>query len=96
MAIDSITEIQSVNPATGQTIQTYEPMPDEEVRRIIDGTHAAFDRWRRTDLDERARLVHAVGSLLRDRAEEYARLMAEAMGKPLGEGRAEAEKCAWV
>ena len=33
---------------------------------------------------------------LRDRREEYARLMALEMGKPIAAGRAEADKCAWV
>jgi succinate-semialdehyde dehydrogenase/glutarate-semialdehyde dehydrogenase len=33
--------------------------------------------------------------IFRDKSEDYARLMAEEMGKPIASGRAEAEKCAW-
>jgi succinate-semialdehyde dehydrogenase/glutarate-semialdehyde dehydrogenase len=40
--------------------------------------------------------MRRAAALLRGRAERYARLMTEEMGKPLAAGRAEAEKCAWV
>jgi succinate-semialdehyde dehydrogenase/glutarate-semialdehyde dehydrogenase len=40
--------------------------------------------------------MHKAGVLLRQRNEDLARLMAIEMGKPLAQGRAEAEKCAWV
>ena len=36
------------------------------------------------------------GAVLRERANEYAVLMAQEMGKPIRDGRAEAEKCAWA
>jgi acyl-CoA reductase-like NAD-dependent aldehyde dehydrogenase len=40
--------------------------------------------------------MRRAGALLRERKEDLARLMALEMGKPLAQGRAEAEKCAWV
>ena len=56
----------------------------------------AFTQWRRTTFDERAGLLREAARLLRERRERYARLMADEMGKPLTQGRAEADKCAWV
>jgi len=35
-------------------------------------------------------------SILRDKASEHAQLMTQEMGKPIRDGRAEVEKCAWV
>lgn len=88
--------IESVNPATGQTVETYEEMPPEEVSHIIDRTHRAFREWRRLDYGERAGPLRAAARILREQREDLARLMAEEMGKPVSQGRAEAEKCAWV
>jgi len=45
---------------------------------------------------ERAQRMHQAAKLLRDQAPAYALLMAQEMGKPVKDGRAEVEKCAWV
>ncbi len=87
--------IESLNPATGRINRTYEETKPEDVERIVHSSHEAFLAWRRRDIGERAELVRAAGRVLRDRIEEYARLMAEEMGKPVREGRSEVEKCAW-
>jgi len=88
--------IKAVNPTTGETIKDYQEMPPEEVRGIIDKSHDAFLGWRATSFAERAGLMKKAARILRDRAEDYARLIAQEMGKPIKAGRAEAEKCAWA
>jgi succinate-semialdehyde dehydrogenase/glutarate-semialdehyde dehydrogenase len=88
--------IESVNPTNGATIRTYKEPSPEEVAAILGQVDEAFGSWRRTSFSERARLMRAAAQVLRARTDEYARLMAEEMGKPIREGRAEAEKCAWV
>ena len=88
--------IASTNPATGETIRSYQEMTAGEVGGIVENVNAAFPDWRETPFAERAELMHSAANILRNKAGEYARLMAEEMGKPLRDGRAEAEKCAWV
>lgn len=88
--------IASMDPATGQTLRVYAELSPGEVATIIDSAGAAFRAWRRTSFDQRAALMRQAASILRNRAGEYARLMAEEMGKPVRDGRSEAEKCAWV
>jgi succinate-semialdehyde dehydrogenase/glutarate-semialdehyde dehydrogenase len=88
--------IESINPSTGEVIATYEEASSENVAAILERADRAFQDWRRTDFDHRAGLMRRAGALLRDRTEEYAALMAREMGKPLAQGRAEVEKCAWV
>jgi len=87
--------IESLNPATGQPIKAYDEMTPDEVTAAIEQVHEAFLDWRRTDFSTRAELMRGAARILRESANEYARLMAEEMGKVLGEGRAEVEKCAW-
>lgn len=86
--------IQAINPATGETLAAYEEMTPERVRGILDKAHAAFLAWRATRFPERARLMRKAAEILRADAADYARLMAREMGKPVGEGAAEAQKCA--
>ena len=88
--------IETINPTTGERIQQYAEPDPATLRAILNATHAAFEPWRRADFAERATLMGRAGAVLRERAEEYGRLMALEMGKPLSQGRAEAEKCAWV
>ena len=73
----------------------YELSPGEAAL-IVENADNAFHSWRRTSFDERAALMRQAASILRAGADEFARLMAEEMGKPVRDGRAEAEKCAWV
>ncbi len=88
--------IEVVNPTTGEHVRSYEEMSPDEVREVVAAAHEAHLTWRRAPFSERAELMSAVATLLRDRSDEYARLMAIEMGKPVRDGRAEAEKCAWV
>ncbi|MBM4462292.1 MAG: NAD-dependent succinate-semialdehyde dehydrogenase [Chloroflexi bacterium] len=87
--------IKSINPTTGETIKEYEEMPPPAVRSIIKESQEAFLAWRKQGFAQRARLMRKVAQILRDRSGEYARMMAEEMGKPIADGTAEAEKCAW-
>ncbi|MGE3277043.1 MAG: NAD-dependent succinate-semialdehyde dehydrogenase [Vicinamibacterales bacterium] len=88
--------LQSINPATGESVASYEEMTAAEVEAALAAAERAFGAWRRTSFDERAGLLTRAGAELRRRKAELARLMAIEMGKPLAQGESEAEKCAWV
>jgi len=85
-----------VNPATGKTIKTYEEMTPAEVEKIVQQSHEAHRAWKRTSFAHRAGLMKKAAAVIRARADEWALLAAEEMGKPVKDGRGEAEKCAWV
>ncbi len=91
-----MTRLESVNPATGDRIAEYEATPPTAVDAIVDDAHRAHRLWRGTGIEQRAAPLIAAAIILRRRSDWYAQLMAAEMGKPLGEGRAEVEKCAWV
>ena len=88
--------MKSVNPATGETLRTYDETSADEVRQRIERAHQRFLAWRETDFEHRAQHMRRAAGILRERADEYARLMTEEMGKPITAGRAEVEKCGWV
>ena len=86
--------IQTINPATGAVVATYDEMMPTQVNAIIGQVHQAFLAWRRVAFDERAGPMRAVAKILRAEASELARLMAREMGKPVRDGVAEVQKCA--
>ncbi len=88
--------LESINPATGETIATYPEMPAEEVEEILDRCHAAHRTWRTTPFRDRAERLRAAARILESDKAAFGELMAREMGKPLAQGIAEAEKCAWV
>jgi succinate-semialdehyde dehydrogenase/glutarate-semialdehyde dehydrogenase len=88
--------LEAVNPATGKKIKTYPEMTLNEVENRIDRAHQTFAEWKARAFYERADLMRKAAGVLRDKAGEFARLMALEMGKPVRDGRSEIEKCAWV
>jgi succinate-semialdehyde dehydrogenase/glutarate-semialdehyde dehydrogenase len=85
---------QSLNPTTEELLEVYPEIEDGALEEALERSAAAFRRWRRVPVGERARLVRRAGDLLDDRAPALARIMALEMGKPVGDGIAESKKCA--
>lgn len=88
--------IASVNPATGETIATFEPLNRDDVEQHLRKAEHAFHINRNRTFDERARLMLRAADLLEQRAEELARTITLEMGKPLTAAIAEVRKCALV
>jgi succinate-semialdehyde dehydrogenase/glutarate-semialdehyde dehydrogenase len=88
--------ITSINPATGKPIRTYQEMAPDAAAAAVVQAHSAWQAWRSTPFSRRALLMKKAASLLRQRKSELSTLMADEMGKPLAQGVAEVEKCAWV
>jgi succinate-semialdehyde dehydrogenase/glutarate-semialdehyde dehydrogenase len=86
--------IASVNPATGETLRTFEPHSEEEVSRRVALAAAEFHLWRKRAFAERAERMLEAAKLLESRKEDWGRRMTLEMGKPIGGAIAEAEKCA--
>jgi succinate-semialdehyde dehydrogenase/glutarate-semialdehyde dehydrogenase len=86
--------IQSVNPANGEVLESFESSTDAEVDRAAQRAHDAFGVWRKKSFVERAKVLLAAAARLKGAKDDYARTMALEMGKPIVEGAAEAEKCA--
>ncbi len=88
--------IQSINPATGEILESFKETSGQELDRILMGAHAAFLQWREVPFARRAQRMREAAQILRTRRAEYARTMTTEMGKPIVQAEAEVDKCAWV
>jgi succinate-semialdehyde dehydrogenase/glutarate-semialdehyde dehydrogenase len=86
--------IQSVNPATGDVLETLEETTPAQIDTILARAHAAFTEWRGEPFARRSALMRAAARELRARKDEYALTMTREMGKPIVQSEAEVEKCA--
>jgi succinate-semialdehyde dehydrogenase/glutarate-semialdehyde dehydrogenase len=86
--------IASINPATGETLRTFDPMTDTQVDDALALAESAWRSYRHTPLAGRARWLSAAANILEEEKDRLGRIMTLEMGKPIGAARAEAVKCA--
>ena len=84
------------NPASGEFVASYDVLPESEVFRVVRKSRDAFEtKWSRLSLSERANYFKGLAKEIRAKKSECAKTMALEMGKPVTQGEAEVEKCAW-
>lgn len=89
-------QIETVNPATGKVIASYDVESNEDVSKKVRLGRQAYAKWKKVDVGERAEAMRRLGRVMRKNREDYARTVTEEMGKPVRQSLAEIEKCAWV
>jgi acyl-CoA reductase-like NAD-dependent aldehyde dehydrogenase len=88
--------IQTVNPATGEKLASYELFSEEKTIGVARNARAVFEKWRKLPAGERADYLKKLAAALRSKKKDYARTMTMEMGKPITQAEAEVEKCAWA
>ncbi|MFN3230578.1 MAG: NAD-dependent succinate-semialdehyde dehydrogenase [Alphaproteobacteria bacterium] len=91
-----MTTFTSINPATGETIETFTAHSSAQIGQRLEQGHAAFQEWRRVPMSDRVDAIRRLGKVIEKNRERYARLITAEMGKPITEARAEVEKCEWL
>ena len=86
--------IATVNPATGELIKSFEPLPAAQIEEKLKLAASAFRQYRHTPFAERAQKMLKAAEILEKEKNECARLMTLEMGKPIKAAVAEAVKCA--
>src|SRR3989449_5916850 len=87
--------LSSINPASGEVLESFEDPPPAALERVLGHAWQAFLGWRTRPVAERAARLREAARVLGAKKVEYARLMALEMGKPVTQGEAEVQKCAW-
>eukprot|EP01060_Flectonema_neradi_P034543 TRINITY_DN6080_c0_g2_i2.p1 TRINITY_DN6080_c0_g2~~TRINITY_DN6080_c0_g2_i2.p1 ORF type:complete len:453 (+),score=110.06 TRINITY_DN6080_c0_g2_i2:113-1471(+) len=65
----------------------------EAINSVIDG----LSKWRwKQEVDTRVKVLRRCSEILRERADEFAEVMAIEMGKPIAQGKGEVLKCATI
>jgi succinate-semialdehyde dehydrogenase/glutarate-semialdehyde dehydrogenase len=86
--------IESINPTTGETLRSFEPLGEESLRAKIALAHKAFRAYFEVPLDHRALCMRKLAGILDYEQEELAQLLTREVGKTITSSRTEIAKCA--
>jgi succinate-semialdehyde dehydrogenase/glutarate-semialdehyde dehydrogenase len=86
--------IATVNPATGETVKTYDEMSEADAERCLAAAAAVHEGYRLTSFAERAGWMRAAAGILDDEQDQIAAMMTTEMGKTLAAAKQEVAKCA--
>src|SRR5437660_6764934 len=96
VAIIPLMSIRSINPATGETLNSFDELSAQQIDEKLRQASDAFRKLRRTSFAERSSMMLRAAEILESEKKSFARLMTVEMGKPINAAVQEAEKCAWV
>lgn len=88
--------IATINPATGETLQTFESLTQAQLGEKLERAASTFRGYRYTSFAERQKLMLRAAEILESDKSRLARLMTIEMGKPIKGAGQEIEKCAMV
>ncbi|WP_376873904.1 NAD-dependent succinate-semialdehyde dehydrogenase [Albirhodobacter sp. R86504] len=91
-----MTTFKTVNPATGDDIETYALMTKDEAMAKLATCHNAHLEWRKLSHAERAPYLVKIAAKLREHRDELAELMTREVGKLLADGKTEVDICAAI
>src|SRR3982751_1450603 len=80
------------NPATGEATGEVPFATAADVDRAVAAAARAFESWSRTGLNKRATILFAFRELVRQRADDLARLIVSEHGKVLADARGEVQR----
>lgn len=88
--------LETINPATGQSIKTYPLMTTASIEKKITDSQTAFLTWAEKSIAERGAYFSRLSETLLNNKDDFASLITMEMGKPLKSAKDEIEKCALV
>ena len=74
------------NPATNEVVEKFDTFSDEQIQEVLAKSNEAFQTWRETPIEERAKIVSRAAELLKERKGELSKIAAQEMGKSTPEG----------
>ncbi len=81
--------LEVLNPATGEVNGLLAHAGTDDLDRALEATARGFETWRKVSAFDRSKIMRKAAGLLRERADDIARLMTLEQGKPLAEARME-------
>ena len=88
------TQFNTINPATGDILETYTGWDKNQIEQAVTNGHAAAINWGNESLAIRIESIKRLANELRTQKATLSKLMTLEMGKPLKEAEGEVEKSA--
>lgn len=88
--------LQSINPATGEFLQSYSEHSAGQINQVLQDSKQAYKKFKIASFAFKKRLLIETANILRKFKGDYSHLMTLEMGKPVAQAEAEIDKCAWV
>ncbi|MDP9013214.1 MAG: NAD-dependent succinate-semialdehyde dehydrogenase [Pseudomonadota bacterium] len=82
---------QSLDPATGKLLRSFDEISDADFEKKIAAAAACYEIWRHKGYAERAVIVAKAAVILKSKVDEFAQHATREMGKRIGEARGEVE-----
>jgi succinate-semialdehyde dehydrogenase/glutarate-semialdehyde dehydrogenase len=86
--------IATINPATGETLKTFDPLSAEQIEMRLRAAVDGFAALSRTSFEQRASWMRRAADILEAERDQLGALMTTEMGKTLTSAKAEVTKCA--
>ena len=74
-----------INPSTSESLTTFNYAAPSDIDAAISSASRAFPRWRATPAPQRARILFKAAAIIRERADDLARLETIDTGRPVSE-----------
>ncbi|MDX8356428.1 aldehyde dehydrogenase family protein [Sphingopyxis terrae] len=87
--------IAVINPATETVVGLAPDCSREQLDAAVSAARRAFPGWRATPIEERRAAVAKLGDILKEHAEDFARLFTLEQGRPIDGARMEIDYAAW-
>jgi len=89
-------KLQSIDPTTGELIESFDEISDSELETALARAQQTFRAYRTTSFAARAGWLYQAAQILESEKDKWAQVMTREMGKTYKAAVAEAEKCAWA
>jgi succinate-semialdehyde dehydrogenase/glutarate-semialdehyde dehydrogenase len=86
--------ITTINPATGETLKTFNPLDDETIEAKLAIAQQTFEQYRHIPIAQKAQWLKVAAEILERDKVKFGKIMTTEMGKTLKSAIAEVEKCA--
>jgi acyl-CoA reductase-like NAD-dependent aldehyde dehydrogenase len=90
--VDGKSKFQTINPANGEVLAEVAQAEVSDVDAAVHAATEAFRSWRLVPAPARGELLFKIGSILKERKEELARLLTQDMGKVISEARGDVQE----
>src|SRR6476620_6338824 len=87
---------QTVNQFNNAVVASFEDLTDAQAMELLGQAQQTFESWSQTSFPERTAVITRAAAILRERSDEFARLLTLEMGKLYTEALGEVELSAQI